>query len=869
MVAGDVGYPLTATRRLGERLGTGFGRVSVIILVFSTIVLLWLGIWSKNENDKALAVSSAKSSAMIVARSLDEQTRRMFGAVDQTLLYIRDIYVRAPQDFNMADWQQGGRYLSDTAFQVSIVDRDGFLLTSNMSPQGGVSLKDREHIRVHLERSRDELFISKPVFGRVSQKWSIQFTRRITSPDGSFAGVIVASLDPAALSSFYSTVLIGQNGTIFLMGDDGGARAGAPYDPEVFSQDFRGSVIEKIRLDKGEDAVIIPEGTEGLGRLLVSRRVVGYPLTLIVGQSLQDVYLSAEADGSLEERVGILATIWMLGFLVVIMTYQRNLERAKNAAEAGTRARAAFLATMSHEIRTPLNGVIGLADLLAASRLDSEQQRMVGTLKQSASHLLALLNDILVFSKLEADRVELERVRFSIREVTQSTISLLSPAARRKGVLLDMSVEPHVPALVKGDPGRIRQILLNLVGNAIKFTDKGSIRVLVNGRVLPEAGKYKVEIAVVDTGCGIAPEMQSKLFRPFSQVDGSISRRYGGTGLGLAISQRLAQEMGGEISLVSDLGKGATFCVSLVMELTASKEAAPGQPIFDLSPPMTETPASSAQINGVVPPAPASATRMDILVAEDNRTNQFVIAQMLRLLGHNAVVVSDGRQALEAVQSRTFDLVLMDVMMPEMDGLEATRAIRALPGALSRVPIFALTANSFESDETACLAAGMNAFLTKPVTRQQLDVALRRVAEGGAPRPAEQAREAEAKPPRAIIPREHGFVLDIAAYRDLVDDLGEEMARSILKTFLEETDDYLVQISNCLVEENRALIRRLAHSLKGSARTIGFSLVSDLAKDIEERSETAPVSVLSGSVARLGEEYAALRERILQSAQAG
>ncbi len=388
-----------------------------------------------------------------------------------------------------------------------------------------------------------------------------------------------------------------------------------------------------------------------------------------------------------------------------------RLEQEKIKAEAASMAKGEFLANMSHEIRTPMSAIIGLSRLLRAEKLTSAARGWARDISSSADGLLEVIDDILDFSRVEAGKLTLEIKDFAPRKILRSITGLLSPSAEQKGVSMHIQVDPHLPDRLRGAASRVRQVLINLVGNAIKFTDRGSVEILAavdppeDGDAAAQDGRIWVRFTVRDSGIGISEQTRARLFLPFSQADASSSRRFGGTGLGLAISRKIVEMMGGEVGVRSRLGEGSTFWFRVPFEKAVHPTSIDDSTSGDLS-------------AALMHQKPRAGLR--ILVAEDNDVIQKIAAVQLRAMGHRPEVVNDGAAAVEAVKQKDWDLVLMDCQMPKLDGYEATRRIRQMENSGRHVPIIALTAHAMDGDREKCLAAGMDDYIAKPFKPAEL-----------------------------------------------------------------------------------------------------------------------------------------------------
>jgi signal transduction histidine kinase/CheY-like chemotaxis protein/HPt (histidine-containing phosphotransfer) domain-containing protein len=586
-------------------------------------------------------------------------------------------------------------------------------------------------------------------------------------------------------------------------------------------------------------------------------------------------------------EIGELATAFN-GMLGAIGERTAQLEQARDAAEAASRAKTEFLATMSHEIRTPLNGVLGMNELLVHSELAPTQRVWAETVQASGRHLLAVINDILDFSKIESGQLRLESVDFSVVEEIEALLATFAPQAAAKGLELALQVEvPHDVPGVRGDPFRLRQIIANLVGNAIKFTNEG--KVVVRVVATPDGGDMvDLRIEVADTGIGIAPQALEGIFEHFTQADSSTTRRYGGTGLGLAICRRLVTLMGGRLGVESAPGHGSRFTLALRLPRGTSPAlgAAPPLPAMAqgvvvedsqtnhdiLQQPIgggqrvpqcvTGGPQALAAQPAVAAPAPKPTLTLPaltgrVLLVEDNPINQGVARAMLARLGLRCQAAGDGAQAVEQVVGGDFDLVLMDCQMPVMDGFQATAEIRALTGSRgARLPIVALTANTMQGDEQRCRDAGMDGFLAKPYTLAALHETLARwlpVAKLTAPAPA----------PRVAPPAADAPAINMAAIQTLceLDDDGGLVAQ-LVSSFLGSSDSQLSRLRTATAAGDATTLTQIAHTLKSSSASLGAEALSACCRELEARAREGRVSDAGPLLERLAREHRRAADRL-------
>jgi signal transduction histidine kinase/HPt (histidine-containing phosphotransfer) domain-containing protein len=513
-----------------------------------------------------------------------------------------------------------------------------------------------------------------------------------------------------------------------------------------------------------------------------------------------------------------------------------ELEHARDAALESVRLKSEFLANMSHEIRTPMNVIIGTAELALETQLDNQQTRYINAIALAAESLLVIIDDILDFSKIEAGKLSFETIDFDLRVTVQSVIELMAERIRAKELDITLLFDADVPAKLRGDPTRLRQVLTNLLGNAVKFTERGKVEIRIS-KESERDERVTIRFDIQDTGIGISEDDQRTLFAPFVQADGSVTRRYGGTGLGLAIAKQLAEMMGGTLSLTSEPGYGSTFSctATFIKQAHAEPAAQPGPQLGDVNlidmrmqrggvSPVSLT--KTAELTGIsVPVTLHSVTQTQVsfdrsvLLVDDNEVNQTVASDQLARLGYKVDLAGNGQEALDALALKSYDVVLMDCGMPVMDGYTATAKIRKRESGSEHTPIVAMTAHAMNGDREKCLAAGMDAYLAKPVKRKMLEAILATLF-GNDHRSTAQDVPAVLT---TTATTDDSSLVDVMCLQETAST--PKKLRNIIELYLRHTGERLKELKTALDQESANHVYAIAHKCLGSSRTCGMTAI--------------------------------------------
>ncbi|WP_293779391.1 ATP-binding protein [uncultured Oxalicibacterium sp.] len=697
--------PCDATYPKASRTVVLIGIGLISMLFASTFLAGWalyqwaLDDWQEDIDQLSLVIAESTAQAMASTQLVTNDIAQTVDAADiRSIDALHRTFTSSATSQMLKDKIGGLRQVA----AISIFDANGDNVVSSRGFPAPVSwVGDRDYFLHHRVNNDGTLFYSEPVRNRANDAWTFYVSRRLNDSNGNFIGMVVTAVACDFFIDFFKTIGLEKHVSMSLTTGSGRLISAWPLQP--------GEIGTKVPLRVSNGSLL-----DAAPMLATNTTIRDAPLHLEVGISehgfLADWLRTIRLLGLIAfiGLISIVVALWLV--LSVLKRRERHAQTIaalKLQADKASEAKSNFLAMVSHEIRTPMNGILGISELMLDTPLDATQRTYAQSIHGSAADLMRIINEVLDFSKIESGRMQIEITSFSPTDLVDDVVTLHRATAAKKGLALEVAPDVDLPALTTGDAAHVRQILGNLLNNAIKFTESGSVTVRYGFRQGRKGADYGLLwFDVKDTGIGIDPTIVSSLFQPFTQADTSISRKYGGTGLGLSICKRLAELMGGRIWCESEPGKGTTFSFEIPSARMAATSASTTR----------EPEAEPAQAAPSLIVEAAASRPQRILVAEDTPINMQLARLLISKKGHMIEEVENGQQALQALQRERFDLVLMDCMMPTMDGYEATRLWRQQEEAdgLPRTPIIALTASAIEGDRQRCLDAGMDDYLSKP-----------------------------------------------------------------------------------------------------------------------------------------------------------